>query len=169
MTDAAHAFIIRPATVADTRPLCVLLNTIIRIGGTTAMEQPLSEATFGEWFIHGPRVLSCLMAEDATTGLVLGFQALDRHPELPDRWADIATFARPEPKVPGVGTALFAATRSRARELGLVVINATIRADNTGGLAFYTKMGFQDYNIAKAQPLADGTPVDRYFKRYRIA
>jgi len=66
----------------------------------------------------------------------------------------------------GVGTALFAATVVRAREVGLTAINATIRADNKGGLAFYTKMGFETYGIARGVPLRDGTPIDRVSKRY---
>jgi hypothetical protein len=33
-------------------------------------------------------------------------------------------------KLPGVGTALFAATKAKARKLGLVTISAAIRADN---------------------------------------
>ena len=63
---------------------------------------------------------------------------------------------------------MFAATRARARELGLAAINATIRADNSGGLAFYSKMGLKDYAVDRAEPLADGTPVDRIHKRYLL-
>lgn len=66
----------------------------------------------------------------------------------------------------GVATALFATTTAQARELGLSAINATIRADNVSGLAFYSKMGVEDCGIAKQLPLKDGTPVDRISKRY---
>jgi hypothetical protein len=47
-------------------------------------------------------------------------------------------------------------------------INATIRADNTGGLAYYAKMGFETYGITKDVPLLDGTPVDRINKRFQV-
>jgi hypothetical protein len=63
---------------------------------------------------------------------------------------------------------LFAATREAATRLGLVGINATIRADNVGGLTFYGKQGFQDHSVALAVPLNDGTPVDRISKRYPL-
>ncbi|MBP1887174.1 ribosomal protein S18 acetylase RimI-like enzyme [Ensifer mexicanus] len=69
----------------------------------------------------------------------------------------------------GAGTALFAAAKAHAREAGLEAINATIRADNAGGLAYYAKMGFIDYKVEKAVPLKDGQPVDRISKRYLLA
>lgn len=167
----AHAtpFDVRPARGEDAAELCELLNAIIRIGGTTALEAPLDIPGFADAFIDGPRALACFVAQARDSGLLLGFQALDRHPALPADWADIATFARVQPKIPGVGTALFSATRAHASGLGLRAINATIRADNVGGLAYYTKMGFQDYRVDRAVPLRDGTPVDRLFKRFLLA
>ncbi|HEX7850799.1 MAG TPA: GNAT family N-acetyltransferase, partial [Sphingomonas sp.] len=78
------------------------------------------------------------------------------------------TFARRGSTTRGIGSALFAATRAAAIAAGLKAINATIRADNTGGLTFYAKMGFADYAVARAVPLADGTPVDRISRRYDL-
>ena len=104
---------------------------IIRLGGTTAFETPLTVDEFTKCFLSGPNFINCFVAEDDKSGLLLGL----RHVELPDDWVDIATYARPEPKIPGVGAALFAATKVKARELQLSAINTTIRADITGGLA----------------------------------
>jgi len=73
-----------------------------------------------------------------------------------------------KPKLPGVGTALFAVTRMRARELGLIAINAAIRVDNRSGLAFYEKMGFRTYRTLHDVPLSDGTPIDRVLKRFDV-
>jgi L-amino acid N-acyltransferase YncA len=159
---------IRHAMQSDVSPLCDILNAIIRIGGTTALEEPLTEAKFTEYFIGGAQFLACLVAEDARSGSLLGFQALSRHPDLPKDWADIATFAKTEPKTPGVGTALFATTWTRARALKLAAINAEIRADNCGGLAYYEKMGFETYKVLKGVPLRSGAPVDRILKRYFV-
>ena len=47
-------------------------------------------------------------------------------------------------------------------------IDATIRADNTGGLAFYGRMGFTDYDCVAGVPLKDGTLVDRIRKRFDL-
>jgi hypothetical protein len=159
---------IRPAMARDAAPLCAILNVIIEIGGTTAFEIPLNAERFGDYFLDGDGFLACFVAEDLATGAPLGFQSLGRNPDLPENWADIATFTQRAPRVPGVGTALFAQTRIEARALELIAINAEIRADNRGGLAYYDKMGFATYRIAEAIPLRDGTPVDRICKRYRV-
>jgi RimJ/RimL family protein N-acetyltransferase len=159
---------VRGAVVGDAPGLCEILNAIIRIGGTTAMEVPLSLAEFISCFLEGERFLSCLVAEDPLTSRQLGFQSLSRHPGLPGDWADIATFAGSEPKVSGVGTALFTQTKHWAGNTDLAAINAAIRADNKAGLAFYEKMGFRNYRIDQGVPLRDGTPVDRVFKRYLV-
>lgn len=159
---------IRDAVPSDATPLCDILNTIIRAGGTTAMETPLTSAEFSGSFLEGERFLVCFVAEDIRTGTLSGFQALSRHSDLPEDWADIATFARQEPSTPGVGTALFAQTRRWAKGRDLAAINAAIRADNRSGLAYYEKMGFRTYNIVTGVPLQDGTPVDRILKRYLV-
>ncbi|CAN7569400.1 N-acetyltransferase family protein [Rhizobium sp. LjRoot254] len=157
---------IRKAVSSDTEALSTLLNEIIRAGGTTAIETPLSAAEFADWFIDGAFPLACHVAE--RDGTLLGFQSLSGFGDPPQGSADIATFARMSPKTKGVGKALFPATRAVAEELGLTFINATIRADNVSGLAYYTAMGFEDYDRQVAVPLLDGTPVDRIKKRFLL-
>lgn len=157
---------IRKAVSSDAEELSVLLNEIIRAGGTTAIETPLSAAEFADWFIDGAFPLVCHVAE--LDGTLLGFQSLSVFGDPPKGSADIATFARLNPKTKGVGTALFPATRAAAEKLGLAFINATIRADNVSGLAYYTAMGFEDYDRKVAVPLLDGTPVDRVKKRFLL-
>ena len=80
----------------------------------------------------------------------------------------VAIAIAPEWRHLGVGSALLDATTARAREIGLTAINATIRGDNTGGLTFYSRMGFIDHEIVPAVPLKDGTPVDRIRKRFAL-
>jgi len=160
-------FEIRPATMADADALREILNRIIAIGGTTAHEVPMALGEFQDLYVGGPECLSCLIAETAADE-ALGFQALTRNPDLPRGWGDIATFTRREPRRPGVGAALFKATERLARDLGLVAINATIRADNYAGIPYYEKIGFQTYKVAPAVPLLDGTTVDRVSKVFRL-
>jgi len=50
----------------------------------------------------------------------------------------------------------------------VTAINATLRTDNHGGLAFYTKMGFEDWKRDAAVQLQDRMPVDRVSNRYRV-
>lgn len=158
---------VRPAHTADVPALCAFLNEIIRIGGTTAHETPFTHESFTAHFLTGPGFVSCFVAEDAD-GQPCAFQGLERWDGLPDGWVDIGTFARPHAKVRGAGTALFAATKAHARAAGFKAINATIRADNSGGLAYYGKMGFVDYKVDRAVPLKDDRPVDRISKRYLL-
>ncbi len=157
---------VRPTRLADAGPLCDLLNTIIRAGGTTAMEDPLRPDELCDWFIAGPRVLlsQCVLAD----GVPAGFQTLTRHDGLPADWGDISSFTRRDPPVRGLGRALFGATLAAARAKGLVAINATIRADNVPGLGYYRAMGFRQYGLTAAVPLRDGRPVDRLHHRLEL-
>lgn len=163
--------LVRPATRTDAPALCDLLNAIIAAGGTTALDTPFDPEGFAARFITAPRQISCLVAVDAddADGAPLGFQHLKHHPKLPDEIGDIATFARIGAQGTGVGRVLFAETLRLARAAGLTGINATIRADNSGGLTYYTRMGFQPHSVQPGVPLADGTPVDRVSKRLVLA
>ena len=167
MTVSDNSVRIRRANSEDAASLCEILNEIIAIGGTTALETPHTPMELDEHFISEPECFVCHMAE-TSDGTALGFQTLVRGSSLPGGWADIATFTRRTPRIPGVGTALFEHTKKAARDLGMSVINATIRADNYSGIPFYEKIGFRTYDIAKAVPLKDGTPVDRVSKRYSL-
>ena len=107
------------------------------------------------------------MAEESD-GSLGGFQSLVRSEELPHDVVDIATFSRVGRTRKGIGSRLFAATRAEASRQGLTAISATIRVDNAGGLAFYSKLGFTDHSIDRAVPLLDGTEIDRISKRYAL-
>ncbi|OSZ67171.1 GNAT family N-acetyltransferase [Sphingomonas sp. IBVSS1] len=157
---------IRPVTSADAAELAALLNAIIARGGTTAFETPFAPEQLDAAYLTGPSVHCCFVAE--ADGQIAGFQTLGTQDFLPASIGDIATFSRVGGTQRGVGSALFAATVDRARALGLVAINATIRADNVGGLAYYSRMGFVDHEVVPAVPLNDGTPVDRIRKRFAL-
>lgn len=159
--------LVRPTVHADAPALADLLNEIIAAGGTTAYETPFTPQAFADAHIDGPGVITSVLAEDGD-GRAMGFQILLASDKLGPGWGDIGTFARRGSTTRGIGSALFAATRAAAIAAGLKAINATIRADNMGGLAFYAKMGFVDYAIARAVPLADGTPVDRVSRRFDL-
>ena len=160
---------VRPVQSSDAPELAELLNTIIARGGTTALQTPYTPAHLDEVYLTGPDVLCCFVAVDEASGRIEGFQTLGRADHLDAGWGDIGTFSRLGGTQRGIGTALFDATKARAIELGLAGINATIRADNEGGLAFYAKQGFVDHGVDRAVPLNDGTPMDRINKHYRLS
>lgn len=153
---------------ADVPAACAILNDIIRTGGTTANETALSEAEFSGHYLTAPNRVCCHVVLDGH-GVVAGFQWLGRNPKLPADCADIASFTRRDPRLPGAGRALFAATQTAARAAGFAAINATIRADNVPGLGYYAAVGFVDHSMTRAVPLADGRPVDRVSKRFALA
>jgi L-amino acid N-acyltransferase YncA len=157
---------VRAARRDDAAELTELLNAIIARGGTTALEDPYTAERFATAYIDGPDVHCCFVAVDPASGRLEGYQSLGRSRDLPAGVGDVGTFARLGGTQRGVGSALFAATRARAAQLGLAAINATIRADNAGGLAFYGKRGFQDHSVTPEVPLQDGTLVDRVNKRF---
>lgn len=156
----------RHATDDDVTELCLILNEIIEIGGTTAYESNLDETEFRAHFVNGVDCISCIVAKNDE--FILGFQALSIRSDLPDGWLDIATFARTNPKVKGVGITLFNSSKLFLQDKKYTHINASIRADNRSGLAYYTKIGFIDYATRKAVPLIDGTPIDRMSKQFDI-
>jgi len=161
---------IRPATRQDAPGMAELINAIIAIGGTTAYEDPFDAVSMDAAYISLPERVSCFIAE--ADSRIVGFQGLmrafDPDDPLPDGWATIGTFVRVGLTQRGVGGALFARTRIAARDAGVCVIDATIRADNAGGLAFYARQGFVDYDRLVGVPLRNGALIDRIRKRFDI-
>lgn len=161
---------IRPATHHDAAAMAELINAIIAVGGTTAYEEPFDAASMDAAYVSLPELVSCFVAD--TQGDIVGFQGLmrsfDPGDPLPDGWATIGTFARVGQTQAGIGSEMFARTLLAARGAGINVIDATIRADNTGGLAFYTRLGFVDYDRLVGVPLKNGVPIDRVRKRLEV-
>tara|TARA_R110002020_G_scaffold184947_2_gene382357 strand:+ start:68812 stop:69279 length:468 start_codon:yes stop_codon:yes gene_type:complete len=81
--------------------------------------EPLADDILDDWFLSGPEVLFCLVAELKVTGTLLGFQSVYRDEDLPPDWGDIATFTSTRPKVPGVGARPFERTRALLAHTGL--------------------------------------------------
>jgi GNAT superfamily N-acetyltransferase len=157
---------VRVAGLADVPGLLAIQNEIIRIGGTTAHETPMTPERFIALYLTEPAAICCHLAEDAAG--VIGFQVLGFYPGLPEGWADIGTFVAPDRQRTGAGVALFTATVAVARTRGIGVINATIRADNVPGLGYYARRGFVDYAVDADFTLKDGTKVGRVSRRFDL-
>ena len=158
--------IIRSAAPQDAAAMTALQNEIIQIGGTTAYELPRSVDAVLESYVTGPQVIACQLAEEK--GQVLGFQVVGRSTGLPEGWADIGTFVQPGLQARGIGATLFAASLTAARAAGVKVLNASIRADNVPGLAYYARRGFVDYASNPDWALADGRMVGRVSRRFNL-
>ena len=93
--------LIRAATPADAPAMTAILNAIIAIGGTTAHEDPKTEATVLHDYITGPDVLACSIAEGQ--GTVIGWQSVGWYHGNPE----IGTFVQPGIQAKGIGAQLF--------------------------------------------------------------
>ena len=158
---------VRPAIAADFPQMSELLNQIIAAGGTTAYQTPATADDLLMWMqkFKGRNVWHVAQNGD---GWIMGLQFVEPHVDLPDDAGDIATYVRIGATQLGTGSKLFEATRLAAAKLGYVWLNATIRADNPGGLAYYTSRGFQTWTIDENIPLSDGTIVTKISKRFDL-
>ena len=141
---------VRLAGRADAGAMCHLVNAIIERGGTTAFGTAFGEDALVRQFIAAPLGISCMVALEQ--GRVIGFQALEwpdpdwpGEDPLPDGWALISSFVAIGRQRRGVGRGLFSVTLDAARRAAVRHIDATIRRANTGGLAFYDRLGFVDH------------------------
>ncbi|MFO6466108.1 N-acetyltransferase family protein [Jannaschia sp. KMU-145] len=145
---------VRPARPFDGGAMADLLNEIIRIGGTTAIEGPVTGDELRGWLADAA---AWHVAEDA--GEIVGFQWVEHRPDLPADAVSIATFARPGRQGLGIGTKLFEATRAAALAAGIRTIHAVIADYNDSGRAYYRSRGFE--RIA-------GAPEGKVVKLFRL-
>lgn len=152
----------RALTVGDA-PRCVdIINHIISVGGSTAYETPFTTDYFCTHYVDGPPVANAV----ESNGRVVGFQAA--FTDAPGFYS-VATFTDRLTPCPGAGRALFQKTLADCRAWGGEAILAKITSDNTGGLAFYSKMGFKDWTVdPNALTRQNGTTVDRVIKRFDL-
>ena len=158
---------VRRGTSADLRQVADLLSEIILIGGTTALTHPLTKEDLEGWLFDNRDQSAWHVAMDDDDNL-LGFQWIGVWPELPPQACDIGTFVKTGQTGLGIGSKLFDATKQAAIELGYDWINANIRADNTGGRAYYQSRGFRTWDVIENKVLDDGTIVDKILKRYDL-
>ena len=145
---------VRDAQQGDAAAMAAILNAIIAAGGTTALAGRFDGARIASQFTEAPRRISCVVAMD--DGTLRGFQALEwcdpdwPGPDpLPPDWAIVSTYVDPGSHRMGVGRTMFASTREAAVRAGVRVIDATIRAENVGGQAFYEGIGFTTYRLGE--------------------
>ena len=153
-------FIVRDMRKEDV-PACVtILNHIVALGGSTAREDPYDEQDFEAHYLHGSPISNVVI----NNRTIIGFQTAL---EVEDGVYSIATFTDRNNPVKGAGRAIVEKTISDARALNGSAIIARITADNAGGLAYYSKVGFVDYAVAKNDlTRKNGKQVDRIIKRF---
>lgn len=144
-------------------PACVrILNHIIALGGTTAHEEPFTIESFDRDYRQTPPVRSVVLHDSRVTGFQVAF-------DIGSGLYSIASFTDRENPVKGAGYALFEKTLADCRARGGEAILAKITSDNSGGLAFYSRLGFRDDHVIRGDHTRpNGTRVDRIVKRYSL-
>lgn len=152
----------RDMTRADV-PACVaIVNHIITLGGSTAYEEPFTEAGFAGHYLDEPPVTNVVVDGNR----VVGFQAAF---DVGEGLYSIGSFTDRQAPVRGAGRVLFDKTLADCRNRGGEAILAKITEDNTGGLAFYARMGFVDFAVEPAaHTRPNGTLVSRIIKRFPL-
>ena len=151
----------RPMKAADIPACCAIINQIIAQGGTTAYEEPYTEDALEAHYLNEADISNVV----EHNGRIAGFQAVFAQ-EDPNEYS-VGSFTDQVVPVKGAGAVLMAKLKDDCRAAGGTSIVAKITSDNTGGLAFYSKMGFIDETIQKnAFTRKDGITVDRVIKRF---
>ena len=158
---------VRPAMPLDAGSMARLLNEIIETGGTTALTRPVTAQDLTEWIAVNSHASAWHVALDEAENVV-GFQWISPHEKLPPEACDIASFVQIGRTGLGIGSALFTATAAAAKRLNYKWINATIRADNDGGLTYYQSRGFRTWTIDEDVALESGQIVSKISKRYDV-
>lgn len=127
---------VREMQSGDVAACVEIINHIIRLGGTTAHEDPYDNAGFAKYYFEDPKVVNVALLD----GRIVGFQAAF---EAGEGVYSIGSFTDQQKPIRGVGAAMFDKTRADCTRLGGASIIAKITSDNSGGLAYYSKMGFQ--------------------------
>lgn len=136
---------IRPARPADAEDMVEVQNAIYRAG---LRATPVDVALVRERYLDLNHQIACTVAEQE--GRVVGFQSLKRawtgNPyDVAEGWGIIGTHIHPGAGRSGLGRRLFARSLAAAEAAGLKHIDATIGADNSPALAYYSAMGFTPY------------------------
>lgn len=143
-----------------------LLSAIIERGGTTALTRPVTGADLVDWMADSFDASAWHVAE--SDGAIVGFQWIGPSGDLGPEVCEIATFVEIGRTGLGIGSALFTATAKAAKALGYTWIDATIRADNEGGLIYYQSRGFRVWDRLHEVRLDNGLIVDKVRKRYDL-
>ena len=155
-------FVVRDMRKDDVDACLAIINPIIAKGGSTAYEDPYKAADFEAHYLQEAKIANIVTLD----GRVVGFQSAF---EVETGVYSIGSFTDQENPAKGAGRAIIQKTIADARALGGTAILAKITSDNTGGLAYYSIVGFEDFTVVpNDHTRKNGMTVDRIIKRYLL-
>lgn len=137
--------VIRPVREGDAASILSVLNPIIRTGLYSKMTEELSAAEQADFIRSFPVQGVFNVALERDSGRLLGLQDVIPIPQTDSGYGhigEISTFVALTLQRMGIGGSLSRTTFQAAGALGFERLRATIRADNSGAIAFYQKQGF---------------------------
>jgi len=156
------SFVVREMRKGDAEACVAIINPIIAKGGSTAYEDPYEVADFDAHYRQEAKIANVVTLD----GRVVGFQSAF---EVEDGVYSIGSFTDQENPAKGAGRAIFTKTLADARALNGKSIIAKITSDNTGGLAYYSSVGFVDETVVPDDLIRrNGKVVDRVIKRFTL-
>lgn len=161
-------FTIRRATGADAGAISDILAGIAREQIYTAISVPWSTDEQRRYLESlSPR--ETFQVAESEPGVVIGFQSLDLYApsfHSMSHVGQLGTFLKPECRRQGVGETLFRTNLDFAREHGFVKFVIQVRALNTGGQAFYKRLGFRECGRFTRQVRIGGTEDDEILMEF---
>jgi L-amino acid N-acyltransferase YncA len=154
---------IRPVRVEDAEGVVNVLNPLIRSGENTALDRVYTVREERAFISAFPARGIFNIAERASDGVIVGLQNVEPFATYTDAFAHvgiIGTYVDPSGHRQGIGRLLFEATRLAAQKKGYEKFFAFVRADNTGALEFYKRIGFEVIGVAKRHTRIKGRYID---------
>jgi L-amino acid N-acyltransferase YncA len=152
---------IRPARITDAQGVVDVINSVIQEGGLTAL-YPVLTVGQEEAFIQGLGPRSVMYVAELA-GSILGVQTLEPlapYTRAMDHVAVLGTYVYRNFRQQGVGSRLTERSLAYARQEGYEKAVVYVRASNSGGQAFYRRVGFVPKAILERQVKIDGTYDD---------
>ncbi len=158
------AIVVRPGALDDADGIRTVLNSIVREGGLTILDQIYSITQERAFLRRLPRRARLTLAQ--VGNVVAGFQVIEPYlwyTRAADHVATLGSYVIAPVRGHGLGKAMSRATFAAARELGFSKLVIQVRADNGGAQAFYASLGFQPCGRLTRQVVVDGRYVDELF------
>jgi L-amino acid N-acyltransferase YncA len=154
---------IRPVRVEEAEGVIQVLNPLIQSGNHTVLDRVFTIDEERSFISSFPKRGVFHVAERDPDNIIVGFQNVEPFAAYTGAFAHvgvIGTYVDSSGHRQGIGRLLFESTRLAALGKGYEKFFAFVRADNTGALSFYKRIGFTVIGVAKRQAKINGQYIE---------